>query len=205
MTSLIPNIPRYSIQTHWGEAMLGYFAAMAYLMVAALQPVLALGAVAVPRLAEAHLVDLHQYWRLTARLVVFALVLGGLTVAASAWFGRVALATLYSPEYAEHASALTWLAVAAALGFVASMLSCALMAARRFGSQLLSSAVGRGVCALATGAWVPKFGLVGAAWALTAAEATRLGCFAVLLGVSLRDVRPAAISGLKVDDAVGAA
>jgi O-antigen/teichoic acid export membrane protein len=186
MTSLIPNIPRYAVEAHLGQASLGYFAAMAYLMVAAVQPVLALGVAAVPRLATAYASDIREYRRLAIRMLGFGIALGVATVVGIGLFGRALLEHAYSPDYAVHGPVLNWLSIAAGLSFITSMLTYAVTAARRFTSQLWSTVFALAVCSAATVVLVPRYGLTGAAWALIAAEVSRLMCFGALFAMVLR-------------------
>jgi hypothetical protein len=51
LQSLMTNVPRYAIETHAGTAALGYFAGIAYLVLAGNQAVMALWAAASPRCA----------------------------------------------------------------------------------------------------------------------------------------------------------
>src|SRR5439155_235765 len=83
---------------------------LAYLFVAALQPMLALGAAVNPRLARHFVHDLAAFRRLTSRTMVVAGALGLLGIAACALFGSRMLALFYAPEYAKHTDVLVWLA-----------------------------------------------------------------------------------------------
>src|SRR5439155_682604 len=82
-----------------GEPALGVFTALAYLFVAALQPMLALGAAVNPRLARHFVHDLAAFRRLTSRTMVVAGALGLLGIVACALFGRRMLTLFYAPEY----------------------------------------------------------------------------------------------------------
>ena len=77
--------------------------------------------------------------------------------------GRPILLLLYRPEYAEHVTAFLLLAIATALGYVASILGYTMNAARYFRAQLpvfmLTTAVTAAACALL----VPRQQLPGAA------------------------------------------
>jgi len=188
MTSLIPNVPRYSIEAHLGSTALGYFAAMGYLMVAALQPVLALGVAAVPRLATAYTSSLPEFQRLVRRLVAFGIACGVATIVVIVVMGRPLLKYAYSSDYALNSPVLSWLAIATSLSFVTSMLTYGITAARRFKPQLVGSSIALMVCIGATGLLVPRYGLTGAAWALIAAEAARLACFVAILSMVLRQI-----------------
>ena len=198
LNSLTANVPRYAIEANLGSTALGHFAALAYLLVAGTQPILALGAAASPRLAHYFCTDRAAYRLLAHRTVALAAGLGLLIVGAAALGGRSFLTLAYGPEYAEHAPALTWLAAAAAASFVAGALGYAVTAARRFPPQLVIAALAFAVCALASAALVPRHGLLGGAWAVLAGEATRLVCLSLLYAatcaVGLRSEKSGAAS-----------
>ena len=193
--SLAVNVPRYAVEANLGAIALGHFTALVYLFVAASQPLLALGAAVSPRLARHFVTDLGAYRRLTFRTMVMAGALGLLGVAACALFGRVMLSVAYAPEYAEHTLVLVWLAVATAVSFLAQALSYAVTAARRLPEQLPIAILSLAVCAVASYFLVPLYGLVGAAWAVLATEATRLACLggvyaAAVIGASSAAPQP---------------
>jgi glycosyltransferase involved in cell wall biosynthesis/O-antigen/teichoic acid export membrane protein len=183
LNSFAVNVPRYAIATHLGPEALGYFAAAAYLLVAGSQPMAALGAAMSPRLARLHHDDRGAYRRLALRGLAAATALGASGIVAASLFGRRFLALAYAPDYAAHADLLVWLAVVAAVGFVSSGLGVAVTAARRFPAQLATAVVSLAVGAAGSALLVPRFGLVGAAFALLGSELTRLICLgAVFVG-----------------------
>ena len=106
--------------------------------------------------------------------------MGTLTVGAAATLGAPLLTMLYTPDFAAHTDVLVWLAVVAAVGYVTSALCCSLTAARRFPEQLYVIALTLAVSWVASQLFVPRFGLVGAAWALLAATLVQTACFAVV-------------------------
>jgi len=180
LNSLTTNLPRYAVEAHLGASALGHFAALAYLVVAATQPVLALGAAATPRLARHFVNDRRAYRALTRRALLLAGALGAALVAAVDVAGRPLLALSYGPAYEAHAGLLAWLAIGAALSFVSGALGYAVTAARRFPPQLAVAVLACATCAAASQVLVPRYGLRGAAWAVVVAEATRLLCLVVL-------------------------
>ena len=189
LNALMVSVPRFAVADALGPAALGHFAALAYLLVAAQQPMLALGAAVSPRLARHFVADRDAYARLARVTVALALVLGLGLVAAAALVGPRLLPLVYTPEYARHAGVLTWLALAGAVGMGASALGYSLTAARWFGPQLAVAAAAVSVCALASHWLVPRWGLTGAAWAVIATE----GCRVVCLGVLHRAARTAPV------------
>lgn len=177
LLSLRSNLPRYFVERHWGEAELGIFAALAYLLVVGDTLVSAMGQSVVSRLATYYAAgDGPKYRRLLGNLVGLAAFIGCAGVLVAGVAGRPILSILYRPEYATHHRVFTALMAVGALTYAASALNYGMMAARYF-KVLLPLALG---VALLTGAgsffWIPAHGLMGAAFALG------LGGIAQLLG-----------------------
>jgi O-antigen/teichoic acid export membrane protein len=180
LNALMVSVPRYAVEDALGATALGHFAALAYLLVAVNQPMLALGAATSPRLARCFAHDRAAYRRVTRQTLLLAVAFGVAAIAGATLLGGPVLAILYTPEYARHANVLVWLALAATAGMSASAFGYALTAARRFPQQLLVALAGVLVCALASHWLVPRYGLVGAAWAVLATELCRLSCLVAL-------------------------
>ena len=178
--SLTTNVPRYTIEANLGSVGLGHFAAVAYLFVAGRHPELTVGAAVAPRLAHHFLTDLDGYRRLTRRTVAGAVGLGILGVVIAAVAGRLVLTIAYAPEYAREAPVLLWMAVAAGAGFANKALSFSVTAARRLAAQLPIAVASLAIAAIASYVLVPRWGLIGAAWAVLATEMTRLGCLSAI-------------------------
>jgi O-antigen/teichoic acid export membrane protein len=189
--SLTTNLPRYALEAHLGTAALGRFAALAYLIVATTQPVLALGAATTPRLARYFATDVVAYRTLSRRSLALSAGLGATLFATVVLFGREAIAWSYGPEYAGDAPLLGWLAAAAALSFLSTALGAAITAARRFPPQLAVAALACVVCGVSSQLLVPRYAMLGAAWAVLAGEAARFGCL-VALHAGTRAARPVA-------------
>ena len=187
--SLTTNLPRYALEAHVGTAALGRFAALAYLIVATTQPVLALGAATTPRLARYFATDVVAYRALSRRAVALSGGLGVVLLAGVALFGPEVIAWTYGADYAGDASLLVWLAAAAAFAFLSTALGAAITAARRFPPQLAVAALACVVCGVASLVLVPRHALLGAAWAVLAGEATRFVCL-VVLHASTRAAEP---------------
>ncbi len=195
LLSLTTNVPRYAIEANLGTASLGHFAAMAYLMVAATQPILAIGVAASPQLGAAFVQDRAQYRRLVGRMLGIG---GGLALAlviGTACVGRQVVAFAFGAAYGGEGSVLNWLAVGTGLGFVTSVLGYALTAARCFKAQLWIAVASLVVCVLATRVLVPQYGLRGATWAVVLTECCRLVLFAVTYASVARIAR--AMRGLE--------
>ena len=175
LISLNANIPRYFIEHHWGQRELGFFAAVAYLMVVGTTVVNALGQSASPRLAKYYASrSRQQFSYLLMRLIGIGLALGTAGILVSLAAGREILTLLYRPEYAQFNHVLVWVMAAAALSYVASFLGYAMTAARYFAVQPAIFGAVALVNALFCFILVPAYGLPGAAWALGIANGVQV-------------------------------
>lgn len=168
LISLNTNIPRYFVERYCGEEGLGYFAAMAYLMVAGGMIIRALGQAASPRLARYYVGDLHKFKRLMIKLLAIGAVLGISGILVTILIGREILTLLYQPDYAKHVDVFIWLMIAAGLGYIASFLGYGMTAVRYFKIQAPLFVFVLMVTFLLCALLVPEYGLIGAAQALCA-------------------------------------
>lgn len=167
LISLNVNIPRYFVKRHLGEASLGVFAAISYLMLVGDQVATALGQAAVPRMAK-HLAmgERAAFTRLVLRLLGVAGLVGAAGVAVAALIGRPLLVLLYRPDFAEHGAVLTWLMAASGLLLVSNVFGTAVTAMRAFRIQMPLHALFVTTMALLCLALVPRWHMVGAAGAV---------------------------------------
>jgi O-antigen/teichoic acid export membrane protein len=182
LVSLNTNIPRYFIEHYLGEAALGYFAALAYVMVAGYTVMGALGQSATPRLARYHVSDRAAFKRLLAKMMLVAAAVGAAGILVVVLWGRPLLTVLYRPDYAQHADVFVWVMVAAAISYMGSMLGFAMTAARLFRAQVplfATSALGITLTCLL---FVKPLGLIAGAYALVVGAAIALvGATAILM------------------------
>jgi len=169
LDSLNVNVPRYLIEQRLGEAALGYFAAMTYIMVAGNMLVGALTHSASPRLARYHVADPPAFRRLLWRLLGFGAALGGAGLLLAVLLGRPLLTLIYRPDYAEHADVFVWVMAASGIGYIVRFLICGMTASRRIKAQAPLYAGTLLVTAVSSWLLIPRYGLLGAAWALCAA------------------------------------
>jgi len=173
------NLPRYWVASQLGEASLGYFAAIAYLMMAA-NMVIAAGSQAVlPRLAEDYVGAPHRYCRLVGWLVGGSILAGLLCIAIALVAGQPIMALIYAPGYARFQSTLVWTMAGTAVLMLVSVTGVAMTAARRFGVQVWNSLAAALATALACALLVRRHGLDGAAIAVL------IGLLVKLLGQGL--------------------
>ena len=182
LISLNTSIPRYFIEYYLGEEALGIFSSIAYLMVAGITIVAALGTSASPKLSQ-YIANgnLDRFRDLLIKLLGVALFLGvsGFLVA---WFGgKLILGFIYPEEYAAYSDVLIWIMVAAGIGYMSSFLGYAMTAARYFRTQLVIFII----VALATGILsaylIPQMGLIGGAIALILSAIIQFLCSVVVI------------------------
>jgi O-antigen/teichoic acid export membrane protein len=190
LSSLNANLPRYVLEKVQGESALGYFAAMAYLIVAGNTLVIALGQSALPRLARYFQEDRPAFVRLLARMILAAALVGVAGTVLSWLCGTLVLRWLYRPDYARYGGVLVSLAIGGGVTFVTGTLGTALMAARRFVAQVPLNLLVIGVTATACWQWIPRFGLRGAAYAVLAGMSANCAGNLCVLIAALRNEAP---------------
>lgn len=167
LISLNTNIPRYFVERYYGEQALGYFAAIAYLMVVGNMVVNALGQSASSRLARYFSEKKRpEFRKLLLGLVLIGFVLGLSGLMVMSVTGEYVLSILYGGGYAQHYALLLWIMLSCFFFYTASFLGYGITATRAFDKFLLPYAGVTVVAIAASYLLVPKYGLVGAAWSL---------------------------------------
>ncbi len=187
LVSLNSSIPRYFIEEALGERALGFYSALAYLVIGGATVVHALGQSASPRLAQRWAAgDRRGFARLLGRLAAAALGFGGAAWLGAALLGRPVLGLVYTPEYADYAPLFTALVGVAVLWYATDLLGYGLTAMRAFKVQIPILAVAVAANAALCAWLVPSLGLLGAVWALLAYAVLYLLMSAVVFARGLR-------------------
>jgi len=186
MLSLNANIPRYFIEHYFGEAMLGYFAAMAYVSVAGNTVMSAMGQSAVPRLARYFHSDRRAFLRLLKKMILLGAVLGIAGIGVAFFFGPEVLQLLYRADYAQYPAVFTWLMAAAAVAYVSSMLGYGITAARKFRPQVPLVLGAAAITATACWFLIPTQQFLGSAYAVLIGAVFSCAGSAYILIVALR-------------------
>jgi O-antigen/teichoic acid export membrane protein len=192
LLSLNANIPRYFVEHYLGEAALGYFAAMAYVLVAGNTVMAAIGQSVLPRLARHFRLDPAAFVRLLKNMVLIGAALGIAGIGVAFFWGPMILRLLYRADYAEYAAVFTWLMTAAAVAYVASMLGYGMMAARVFRAQVPLFLISTTITALACWVLIPSSGLMGSAYAMLIGAVIPCAGSGYIIFAALRS-RPAGI------------
>jgi O-antigen/teichoic acid export membrane protein len=166
--SVRANLPRYVVTAYLGPAALAVFTALAYIPTLGNLIANAVAQAALPVLTR----DLRSadgvYGRRLRSLVQSGILLGAVSVLATALVGRFVLAAIYGPGVAQHLDVLLWLMTAAAMSYAFLFLGTASTARMRFGAQLLISAAALITVAGSVVPLVSWYGLLGGAYALCA-------------------------------------
>ena len=190
LVSLNANIPRYAVERYRGSSELGIFAALAYLVVAVGLIVNALGQSAIVRMSRSFASgDTKQFVRLLSRMALLGVGLAAVGIALAAVFGRVALRLLYGPEYATHLNLLLLLIGTSGLTAAASFLGCGMSAARHFREQLPVTIATVATCALFAYLLTPRWGMMGAAIAITLSAITQIAGSLIVLSKAIRKAK----------------
>jgi len=186
LIALNTAVPRYFIAWSVGPRELGIFAALSFFQSTGNTIVGALGQAAFGRLARAfadH--NIPKFLALLLKMTCAGLALGLAGIVITAFKGKQILEIMYRPEYAQHAILLTYLMIAAGMGYLSQFFGYAVTAARIFVAQIPLSFIVvltlTGTCYL----WVPKFGVAGAIWAIAAAMLIQFLGYSSLLFMSI--------------------
>ena len=207
LISLNGNLPRYVIADWFGEAELGMFAAMAYIVVPGSMLINVLGQVAIPRLARAasgH--DRRGYLDLMARMLLAGLLLGlgGLVIASL--LHREIVWLLYGDQFTARSSLLVWVMLAGLMTYLASCLGFGLTALRLF--RIAPLIYGFACAANLALCWLlaPVLGLLGVvlAWAGALLANTLLNLLANFWGLSREGRKRARSNPCRTATIVGA-
>ncbi len=174
LTSLNANIPRYFVERKLGEGALGILAAIAYFTIIGNVLINSLGQSASPRLAAYYASgDRAAFRNLLSKLAVSSVLVGGLATVLVLAAGREVLTLFYGAAYA-HEDVFAWLTVAAAIGYLGSVLGFGMTAARHFRIQVPVFGLVLLLLALLSSWLIPSFGLAGAGIAQAIAAAVQL-------------------------------
>ena len=195
LVSLNTNIPRYFVAHSLGNADLGIFCGMMYVMQIGVLLVVSVSYSASPLLARHYAAGrLRDFSLLLAKLVGIGLAIGAGSALLVELFGYEILLLLYTADFAEHADVFTWVAVAFAMGYAAEYLGIGMVSARYFAIQLPLQLLAAGTTTLGCLLFVPAYGLHGAAGAILLSKSVQaLGglCVCVYAVVRAARKRPA--------------
>ena len=174
LDQLLVNVPRYFIQVHCGTEALGYFAAIASLMLVGAFLVGAVADTLRPRLAQSYATDRRTFVNLLGKMLGIGVVLAAAPIIVAMAWGSQLLALVFGPEYAGQQQLFFSLMCAAGAWYLAGFLYTAATAARKFAIQAPLLLITAGATAAACFIMVPKQGIAAAGWAFCIGMMVRL-------------------------------
>jgi len=161
------TIPRAMLERQHGEADLGIFSALSYLVIAGSTVTQALAQSTLAGLGrDVAAADVVQLRRRVGQLVLLGLAAGVAGVLVAVVAGGPLLGLLYTPDYARHAPLLVLIMAGGGILYVGGLLGAPATAMRAFRSQLWVHAT-QVVVMLGAGALlIPRLGMAGAAWTM---------------------------------------
>jgi len=179
--SFVPQIPRFWLEKQAGVAALGQFTSIAMLMSVGLMVLNSLGVAMSQRFAQSYATgNRREFVRLTTILVASAFGMGGLGLLVIPWCGGWILTTAYTSEYAPMANVFWLITFGATFGFIGSALGYPITAARQFRIQPVICVIQAAVTMIGCAILVPHHDMIGAAWAVAAANIVQAGLFVCL-------------------------
>lgn len=175
------SIPRYFLQHIGGEEALGYYSAIAYIMMAGGTFVNAMTQAASPRLSRYFRDNLRRFRLLLMQIMGLCLVLGLAGLAAAYFMGEFLLNLLYSPDYARYNSVFVIIMLASTIWYLTGCLSAALTVSRYIKLQVPVFLLSCIAVLSSSVLLIPGSGAAGAAWSLCIGMATRFICSFVLV------------------------
>jgi O-antigen/teichoic acid export membrane protein len=193
LISLLPNVPRFFLANYWGAAEVGVFTALSAIGLIATMLVTSLGQALTPRLAREYAnQDFASFNRLFFRLTAGAILLGLSSLAIGTFLAREILTLLYSSFYGEYTRLFGWILFASLISHLSACMTIGLMAARAFRTQLPLYSLAAATVVVGGALLIPRFGLSGAAWAMSLAYGVHATASAItLLGLRWRSAQPA--------------
>ncbi|PJB72094.1 MAG: hypothetical protein CO093_03675 [Alphaproteobacteria bacterium CG_4_9_14_3_um_filter_47_13] len=171
-------IPRYFLERTHGIADLGIFSSMAYFITVGNIVVYALGQAIMPALARNHANGEKEKFR---KIVLFTFglvcIIDVIGISAAYLIGKPVLDIMYGPEFSAHANVLPFVAIAAAITYLANIIGYAINAKRIFMAQAPAQLIIVIVSILGAWYYVPLYGLNGAAYVLILSSVTMFMSF----------------------------
>jgi O-antigen/teichoic acid export membrane protein len=191
MVAVSQNLPAYVIEYALGTEQLGFYASVAYFLIAGRIVSNAVSQSSSPRLARFLAQgDVPGFRRLLHLNLLLGLGLGVAGVLISALFGERLLDLVYGHAYARYDLLLICTMATAGLGFPAAFLGAALTAARRFRAMVAVNVLSLAATGLLCWWAIPLFGLLGAPLAIGIAFLLKVTVNMMVIEQFLQTVRP---------------
>lgn len=181
--TLAVNVPRYAL-SHWhGDAELGYFSSIAYLIVALNLVTTAINNTILPRFAVYHLTDARKFIKLMTTGLAFIWGIGLIAILVTWVAGPLILRLLYTPAYEAYAPLLVLMMIVGSMLNSSALFGTAVTAAQSYWPQTMNALLFLSVAGIASLILVPMDGpyggVYGAAEALLIAATVQMLAFAI--------------------------
>lgn len=175
LSSLNTNIPRMFIERFIGLTELGYFAAIAYLIVAGNTVIVSIGQAAAPRLAK-YVANLQfgAFKKLLTKLILIGFSIGLVGSIGALIAGEWFLKTVYTESYARYNNLFLLLMIVGGLDYISSFFGYGLTALRNYRIQPKIAIFWTLSCVVTSLFFIPAYGLIGAGYALLLSSFIRL-------------------------------
>lgn len=181
LDSLTINSQRYIIEYSLSITEVGYYSSITYLMISGQTIVGALSRAVLPRLTKYFLEDIKKYIKSILFLVILGVIMGVVLIIISYFFGGFILSVLYTEEFVSYSNIFVIIMIVASVWYLTGFLNSALLATRKFNSQLIVYLLSFIVTFIFTIILTNDLGLLGSAYALLAGMITRLLVISLIL------------------------
>lgn len=186
------TVPRALLEHAHGEAELGVFAALSYLVLVGNTVVMALSQSSIARLSRARACgDITAFHATVRKLVALGCAMGAAGVLVAVYWGKPVLTLLYSREYAEYQNLFVLVMIAGGILYVGSLLGAPTTAMRAFRVQLWIHAANAGVLLVAGILLIPRLGMMGAGWTTLAGAVWVTAAYAAVVARGIGRMRAA--------------
>lgn len=187
LNSLDTNLPRIIVEKFLGEEALGYFASIAYLIVAGNLFIQSVGQAFMPIMAKLYKNNsIKTFKRIVFILIFLGMSTGAIGLIISLFFGEFILTVLYDVSYSKYSYILILIMISGMFSYSASFLGYSITAMRLFRIQPYIGFVGVVVTLVSSVIFIPQYGLSGAAYTLIVGSITH---FLVRLIVVLTNIK----------------
>lgn len=165
--SLYQNIPRYEIGSRLGVEQVGHFSAVFYFTFIGYVVISAIGGSVSPKISRTYERARSEYRSLVLRVTLGATLVGVFGTVVAALWGAEVLSVAYGSGYGRFESLLVWIMLSSVLWYAATALSFCAIAAGRFNGQAVAHVIAVVLTWASAGSMIERYGLPGAAIALT--------------------------------------
>lgn len=203
LISLNTNIPRYFVEYYFNAEILGYFAAISYMVVNNINIfTTALSRVVIPRFSKLlHNNKTNEVRKLLRKFEFIGIMLGVISIGFVFLFGESLLTIIYGSEYGNYTNIFKILILSTIFIFVSSFHSYFITSARYFNIQPLLGIIWVMSSTILGFVLIPKFGIEGVAYSVVLVSIIQLLSRYILLQKIFRDLRH--IDNERVKNTVG--